>query len=176
MQNVFDNMGGALGAIFGILFYVLVVIAAISSAISLLEVLVAHFNDKAVASGKGDRRKSYSLLAALAVGLLCVLVCADGLGANGVWVPFQKLTLGNWNDCWLDLLDVVAEGLLMPLGALFMSIMYGWEIGPEVARDEVEVNGTHRFTMYPFFKVCVRYITPLLMLLVLYGQIKDFFL
>ena len=174
MQNVFDNMGGAIGSIFGVLFYALVVFAAISSSISLLEVLVAHFNDKAVAAGKGDKRKSYSLIAALAVAVLCVICCVDGLGSNGVWVPFQKFTIGAWNDCWLDFFDVISEGLLMPIGALFMSIMYGWEIGPEVAKEEIEEGG-HKFTAYPFFKFCVRYITPLLMLLVLYGQIHDFF-
>jgi NSS family neurotransmitter:Na+ symporter len=176
MQNVFDNMGGAIGAIFGILFYALVVFAAISSSISLLEVLVAHFNDKAIAAGKGDKRKSYSLIAALAVAVLTIICAVDGLGSNGI-APCDLFHIENvkaWNDCWLDLFDVVSEGLLMPIGALLMSIMYGWEIGPEVARDEIEEGG-HKFTAYPFFKFCVRYITPLLMLLVLYGQVHDFF-
>ena len=49
-----------LGALFGILFYLLVVFAAISSSISLLEVIVAHFCDKARDAGKGDKRKVYS--------------------------------------------------------------------------------------------------------------------
>ncbi|MBQ0037692.1 MAG: sodium-dependent transporter [Clostridiales bacterium] len=176
MQNVFDNMGGVIGAIFGILFYGLVVFAAISSSISLLEVLVAHFVDKAAAAGKGDKRKSYSLIVAIPVALLCILMCVDGLGSNGVWVPFQSFTIGAWNDCWLDFFDVLAEGILMPLGALLMSIMYGWEIGPDLVKEEIEVNGTHKFGANGFFKVCIRYITPLLMLLVLYGQIHDFFL
>ena len=67
MQNVFDNM--PLGSVFGILFYLLVVFAAISSSISLLEVIVAHFCDKAREKGKGDKRKAYSLIAAAAVGV-----------------------------------------------------------------------------------------------------------
>ena len=46
MQNVFDKMGPA-GPVFGILFYLLVFFAAISSSISMLEVIVAHFCDKA---------------------------------------------------------------------------------------------------------------------------------
>ena len=29
---------------------------------------------------------------------------------------------------------------------------------------------------YGFFKVCVKFITPLIMVLILYGQIKEFFL
>ncbi|MBD9224292.1 MAG: sodium-dependent transporter, partial [Clostridiales bacterium] len=79
MQNVFSRMG-ALGPIFGILFYLLVVFAAVSSSISLLEVIVAHFVDKARDEGKGDKRKAYTLIAAACVGLGCILVCADQLG------------------------------------------------------------------------------------------------
>ena len=58
----FSRMG-TVGPIFGIIFYLLVVFAAISSSISLLEVIVAHFVDKARAEGKGDKRKSYTLIA-----------------------------------------------------------------------------------------------------------------
>ena len=79
MQNVFSRMGG-MGPLFGILFYLLVVFAAISSSISLLEVIVAHFVDKARDAGKGDKRKVYTLIAAAAVSLGCILVCADALG------------------------------------------------------------------------------------------------
>ena len=75
MQNVFSRMGG-LGPIFGILFYLLVVFAAISSSISLLEAVVAHFVDKARDSGKGDKRKKYTLIAAVAVGVGIFLVIA----------------------------------------------------------------------------------------------------
>ena len=67
MQNVFSRMGG-MGPIFGILFYLLVVFAAISSSISLLEVIVAHFVDKARDEGKGDKRKAYTLIAAACRG------------------------------------------------------------------------------------------------------------
>ena len=70
MQNVFEKM--PMGALFGLLFYLLVVFAAISSSISLLEVIVAHFVDKAREAGKGDKRKTYSLVAALSCAALCM--------------------------------------------------------------------------------------------------------
>ena len=93
LQNVFDNMG-SIGAIFGIIFYVLVTLAAVSSSISLLEVIVTHFCDKAAAKGKGDKRKVYSVIAALAVAALCILVCLDGLGYSGYWVPGRVMVDG----------------------------------------------------------------------------------
>ena len=177
MQNVFSRMGG-LGPIFGILFYLLVVFAAISSSISLLEAVVAHFVDKARDSGKGDKRKKYTLIAAAAVGVGCILICADSLGGAD-FTPWKFLGLPEadirtWNDCWLDFFDMLSEGIMMPLGALLMSIMIGWELGPDVVKEECEQSG-HPMSGYGFFKVCIKFITPLCMILVLYGQIKEFF-
>ena len=175
MQNVFHNMG-AVGPIFGILFYLLVVFAAISSSISLLEVIVAHFVDKARAEGKGDKRKSYTLIAAVAVGLGCILVCADCLGTAGI-APADLLGIENpqtWAADWLDFWDMLSEGVMMPLGALLMSLMIGWEIGPEVVKEECEQQG-NKLPSYGFFKICTKVITPLCMLLILYGQLQSFF-
>ena len=177
MQNVFHSMG-TLGPIFGILFYLLVVFAAISSSISLLEVIVAHFCDKARDAGKGDKRKTYSLIAAVFVGLGCILICMDSLGGAGI-SPFNILgmdpeNLPMWSDCWLDFFDCISEGILMPLGALLMCLCIGWELGPKTVDDECCLEG-QSFKMKGFFNICVKFITPLCMILVLYGQIKDFF-
>ena len=176
MQNVFSRMG-ALGPIFGILFYLLVVFAAVSSSISLLEVIVAHFVDKARDEGKGDKRKTYTLIAAACVGLGCILVCADALGSTG-FAPGNLLgmtgELPTWAADWLDFWDMLSEGIMMPLGALLMSLMIGWEVGPEMVKAECEQSG-HAMGSYGFFKICVKFITPLCMILILYGQIKEFF-
>ena len=177
MQNVFNRMG-AIGPIFGILFYLLVVFAAVSSSISLLEVIVAHFVDKARDEGKGDKRKAYTLIAAACVGLGCILVCADQLGGAS-FTPWKLLNLPEtsirmWNDCWLDFFDMLSEGIMMPLGALLMSIMIGWEVGPEMVKEECEQSG-HPMGSYGFFKFCVKFITPLCMILILWGQLTDFF-
>ena len=176
MQNVFHKMD-AVGPIFGILFYLLVVFAAISSSISLLEVVVAHFVDKAREAGKGDKRKTYTLIAAVAVGVGSILVCADSLGNAGI-APWQLLGLesySGWNDCWLDFWDMLSEGIMMPLGALLMSLMIGWEIGPEVVKEECEATPGHKMGSYGFFKICCKVITPLCMLFILYGQVASFF-
>ena len=175
MQNVFDRMG-AVGPIFGILFYLLVVFAAISSSISLLEVIVAHFVDAAREKGKGDKRKTYSLIATAIISLLCILVCLDGLGSQGI-APADILGIAEpktWAADWLDFFDCISEGIFMPLGALLMSLMIGWEIGPDVVKEEAEQEG-NSFKSYGFFKFCVKFITPLCMILILWGQIQSFF-
>ena len=147
MQNVFDKMGPA-GPVFGILFYLLVFFAAISSSISMLEVIVAHFCDKAREKGKGDRRKLYSAIAVVICAALCALVCADGMGSNHI-SPAELLGLAGaklpgWSTSWLGLFDSVAEGLLMPLGALLMCLMISWELKPDTLRQEILLNGENR--------------------------------
>ena len=175
MQNVFDRMGGA-GPVFGILFYLLVVFAAISSSISLLEVIVAHFVDKARDAGKGDKRKKYTLIATVAVSAGCILVCADALGSTGI-SPADLLGITEpktWAADWLDFWDCVSEGIMMPLGALLMTFMVAYELGTEFVKNEVEQCG-NKFTMYKFYRFCIRYVAPLGLLMVLYGQVKSFF-
>ena len=174
-QNVFSRMGG-MGPLFGILFYLLVVFAAISSSISLLEVIVAHFVDKARDEGKGDKRKPYTLIAAAAVSLGCILVCADALG-NSNFSPADLFGIAEpkaWAADWLDFWDAISEGIMMPLGALLMTFMVAYEIGTDVVKNEIEQCG-NKFTAFKFYNVCVRYVAPLGLLLVLYGQIKQFF-
>ena len=175
MQNVFSRMGGA-GPIFGILFYLLVVFAAISSSISLLEVIVAHFVDKARDAGKGDKRKKYTLIATVAVSAGCILVCADALGSTGI-SPADLLGITEpktWAADWLDFWDCASEGIMMPLGALLMTFMVAYELGTEFVKNEVEQCG-NKFTMYKFYRFCIRYVAPLGLLMVLYGQVKSFF-
>ena len=106
-----------------------------------------------------------------------ILVCADSLGNAGI-APWQLLGLesySGWNDCWLDFWDMLSEGIMMPLGALLMSLMIGWEIGPEVVKEECEATPGHKMGSYGFFKICVKVITPLCMLFILYGQVASFF-
>jgi NSS family neurotransmitter:Na+ symporter len=103
------------------------------------------------------------------------IVAIDGLGANGMWVPFQNAfgIIGEFNDCWLDFMDTLSEGIAMPLGALLMSIMVGWEIKPRTLLDEI--NGGKKGKIDLFFSICMKFIVPLGMLLVLVGQIDTFF-
>ena len=102
---------------------------------------------------------------------------ANALGSTG-FAPGNLLgmtgDLPTWAADWLDFFDMLSEGIMMPLGALLMSLMIGWELGPDMVKNECEASG-HAMSGYGFFKVCVKFITPLIMVLVLYGQIKSFF-
>ena len=174
LQDVFHDMG-KLGGVFGIIFYLLVLIAAISSAISLMEVLAAHFIDKAAEKGKPVSRKKVVLWVSVVITILGALVAADGLGENKI-APFQllKINMNGWNDCWLDFFDCWSEGIMMPLGAMLMALMIGGEVGPDFMLDEIH-NGEHSPFFSKFYRFCVTYVVPGIMCLVLAGQLTDFF-
>jgi NSS family neurotransmitter:Na+ symporter len=174
LQDVFQAMG-TVGPLFGVVFYLLVLIAAISSAISLIEVVATYFMDRAAEKGKEGKRSKIVLIVCLAIMVEATLVAVDGLGSNGI-APFNLLGMENnisgWNDCWLDFMDFLSEGLAMPLGALLMSIMVGWEIKPKTLLEEIHHGGTTKLD--GFFTFCIKFIAPLGMLLILAGQLNDF--
>lgn len=172
LQNVFNSMGGV-GALFGVIFYLLVLIAAITSAISLIEVITTFFLDRAAQQGKKGNRPRIVLFVCLAILVEASVVAVDGLGSNGLWVPGQSLGIAGWNDCWLDFMDMLSEGLAMPLGALLMSVMIGWEIQPKTMLDEIHSGAGKGID--GFFSICMKLLAPLGMVLILSGQISDFF-
>ena len=109
----------------------------------------------------------------------------DGLGANGVWVPFKEAfasidpatgetIYAGWNDCWLDFMDAWSEGIAMPLGALLMSLMIGWEIKPKTILEEIEQEGVV-CKCKGFYIFCIKFVVPIAMLLILLGQLDTFF-
>ena len=174
LQDVFNAMGPT-GPIFGVLFYLLVILAAITSAIALLEVLATFLSDRAALKGHTPDRKKLVTIVCLVVFAEAALVAADGLGANGLWIPFNE-TGRNLGASWLDFMDFISEGVAMPLGALLMSIVIGWLVRPKLIRNEVEQEG-HKMSkgLYSFFVVCICAIAPLGMAFILYGQLQSFF-
>ena len=84
------------------------------------------------------------------------------------------LNVHGWNDCWLDLYDMVAEGILMPLGALVMTILIGWVLKPEVVQLECEQSGL-KYRAAGYFKLCFKFIVPVLLAFILFCQLIDFF-
>ena len=173
LQDVFNAMGPT-GPIFGVLFYLLVILAAITSAIALLEVLATFLSDRAALKGHTPDRKKLVTIVCLVVFAEATLVAADGLGSNGLWIPFHE-TGRNLGGSWLDFMDFISEGVAMPLGALLMSIWIGWFVGPKLVRDEVDLEG-HKMSgsRYGFFNFCIKFIVPVAMAFILYGMVADF--
>ena len=180
MQMVFDQMG-YIGNIMGFLFYALVFIAAISSSMSLLEVITSFKVDQNVEQGKAPGRKKYAIIAAILIFVFCLPVALDGLGsgvAGGATIDYPAAMLGidkqTWSGDWLDFYDMLSEGIMMPLGAMVMAFGIGWIWKLDMIAEECEESG-HKFWGHTFFNICYKFITPIGMAFVLYGQITSFF-
>ncbi len=175
LQDVFRSMG-ALGPVFGIIFYLLVVIAAVTSSISIIEIITTFYLDNAEAKGKTASRKKVTIITCVVVMALASIVAIDGMGGNGIWIPFQNSlgVIGSFNDCWVDFMDFWAEGIFMPLTALLMCIFIGYEYGVDRFGEEVALCG-NRFVSRGFFRVCCKVIAPAAMVLIFLGQIDSIF-
>ena len=182
MQTVFDNMG-SFGDVVGFLFYFLVFIAAITSSISILELLTTFQIDNNDAKGKPSNRKKIGLVYTLVVAVFGIPVALDALGSGNALIkaPFELLgiTAGGpgyamWNDCWLDLYDLFAEGIMMPLGTLVLSILIGWVWKTDIIKKECEECGKP-FIGFKFYDICFKFIVPAFMIFILIAQMMDFF-
>lgn len=162
LQTVFNSMG-SLGPLFGFIFYGLVFIAAITSSISLLEGLTAVAMDRAVEKGKNPDRKRLATILGISIAITASLVSIDGLGANGLPQFFGQST-------WLDSIDLISEGILMPLGACYCAIV----IPTQLVDDEVTLNG-NKFVTRRFYDFCIKFVAPVMMVMVLLGQLDGFF-
>ena len=173
LQDVFHNMG-PIGGVFGTIFYILVLIAAVSSAISLIEVIVTMFSDRNTLKGKSSDRNMITILVCTVITVVACLVAADGLGSNGIApADMFKLEVAGWNDCWLDFMDCWSEGLAMPIGAMIMSLIIGWEKGADSLYDEIEKG--YSGNVHTFYRICIKYIVPVVMCFISAGSIGDFF-
>ena len=174
LQDVFHDMG-TIGGVFGLIFYILVLIAAISSAISLIEAISVTFIDRASAKGHEAKRPKVLAIVCVIITILACLVAADGLGSNG-FAPkdiFHIDSSADWCADWLDFMDTWSEGIAMPLGAMLMSIMIGWQIKPKALFDEIDSG--YNGKIHGFYSFCIKIVCPLVMLFILLVQISTFF-
>ena len=133
--------------------------------------MATHFIDKRVEAGKSPERTKVTLWVSALILIEAVLVAVDGLGASGV---FKFWGDQNWNDCFLDFMDCWSEGIAMPLGAMLMSLMIGWELKPNYVLDEIHSGENSKF-FDVFYKVCIMFVAPIVMAFVLAGQLQSFF-
>lgn len=163
LPNVFQTVFGSmpvLAYVFSLLFYLLLVMAALTSSISMLEMAAAYFHEQLGVS----RPKS-----ALGVSLVCLV-----LGT------FCSLSFGNWSDVTLfglgffDLFDFLVAKFMMPIGSFLMCIFVGWIVDEKIVKSELTNEGTIRTWLYPVWRFIVRYVAPVLILLIFINELGWF--
>lgn len=159
LPKVFEAMGFA-GNIMGTLFFAMVLFAAITSSVSIMEAVVSSFMDEFHLT-----RKKAAGLETIIAGVVAVIVC---LGYNLFYFDF-KLPNGS-NAQILDIMDYISNNLFMPLVAIATCILIGWVLGPKTIIDEVEKDGS-RMGRKGLYKIMIRFIAPILLVLILLKSI-----
>jgi len=155
LPKTFSSMGVA-GNVVGTLFFAMVLFAALTSSVSILEAVVSSIMDKFTIS-----RTKAVVIETLAALVLGVIVC---FGYNLLYFEF-KLPNGSTAQV-LDIMDYVSNNILMPVLAIGTCILIGWVAKPEMIISEATKNG-EKFERKTLFVVMVKFVAPLLLLLLL---------
>lgn len=158
MPQVFASFPG--GQIVGFIFFVLVLFAAATSAVSLLETNVHTLMQEL----KINRIKALSicLLEVFIIGLVTVL----GYSVLSFVKPFSFISAFANKDI-LDTLDFISNSILMPVGAIFTTLLVIAIIGLKKFCDEIKTPGKpwYREWIYRFCMVVV--VIPCLLIVLL---------
>ena len=150
LPNIFNQMPA--GYYFSILFFSLLVIAALTSSISVLEVVVAFLTEQL----NWHRRKA-TLIAATVItftGIICTM-------SQGPWENIRLFGLNVF-----EILDWTSANLLLPLGGFFIVIFVGWFLSRDMVKNEITNNGTVRSVLFNAYIFIVRYVAPIVILII----------
>jgi len=157
MPQVFANFAG--GRICGVIFFTLVFFAAITSAISLLET-----NVQSISQELGMSREKATVIGAaeiLVVGIITIL----GYSIFSNFHPLAFIEQYRGMDI-LDTLDFISNSVLMPIAAMFTTVLVVGVIGLERICGEISGGKKWRRQFAYQFCMCI-IIVPCLLLILL---------
>jgi NSS family neurotransmitter:Na+ symporter len=73
----------------------------------------------------------------------------------------------------LDVMDFVSNNLLMPLVGLLTCLFVGYWIGPRFVKDEIEATPSTRFKGEKLFRIMIRYVAPVFLLVILVSSVLN---
>lgn len=152
LPAVFEKM--TFGIIFGIMFFILVLFAALTSSISLLEVSTSLLVDQF----KMKREK--------AVIILTVLLFLLGIPSS--------LSMGSWADLkiffgmnFFDFLIYLTDNVFLPVSGLLTCIFVGYVWKKTDIYNQVTNNGTITFKLFKAWFGVLRYLAPVILVVIL---------
>lgn len=152
LPEMFHNVGGIIGLLMGITFFILLGLAALTSSISLLEVPVSYVIDE-----HGIKRKKAAWIVGGLVGIIGVFVSYD-------------LRL-------IDLFVNIFNEIGLPLGGLMICIFlaYFWKTENALLELKDGYKNLENGKFSPIWIILVKYVSPVLIALVLITTIWNIF-
>lgn len=158
LPKVFGAMGG-IGTVVGIIFFVTVFFAALTSSVSILEAIVSSAMDKF-----GYSRKKSTIIITIITLIIGLAVC---FGYNIFYFEAVLPNTPDGSNCQiLDILDYISNYCLMPIVSIATCILVGWMMKPKYVIDEITLGGV-KFGRAKLYIIMVKYVTPVLLLLLL---------
>ncbi len=164
LPEVFAGFTG--GKIFGLVFFLLLFLAALTSAISILESCVAFLTEEFHMS-----RLKASILLAVPMSLLSAGYSLSQSETRGINLPWFDFTNGFQMLPMNAVMEKFTDNLMIPVGALCFCIFVGWSWKTRQAVQEIENDGTKPFALRGIWSVIIKYIAPVVILLILFFTI-----
>jgi len=135
-----------LNQLFGALFFLVLIVAGISSMISLTEAFSCSICDKF-----SIRRKKAT-----------TIICSIGLLGSIVFTTRAGIYI-------LDIVDHFINNYALILGGVVECVLIGWLFKSQVMRRHVNQSGGVR--LLPLWDICIRFITPIILLIIVGGAL-----
>ncbi|WP_243290731.1 sodium-dependent transporter [Bacillus sp. FJAT-47783] len=150
LPTVFNQM--PLGTFFLSAFLLLFLFATLTSAFSMLEIIVASLS-------KGDekKRKSFSII----MGLIIFVVGVPSALSFGVLSHIQL-----FDKIIFDMADFLVSNILMPLGALLITIFVSFKIPKKLLLEELKTGSNISYTLFILWYGLIRYLAPITIIIV----------
>jgi NSS family neurotransmitter:Na+ symporter len=160
LPTAFVDMPG--GAVFGALFFLLLAFAAVTSIIAIIEPIVAYAEDRWHMS----RKLGCAVFGVLgwAIGVATVL-------SFNVWSDVTPLAMFSAFEgkTIFNLIDYFTANILMPVGAILISLFVGWRMKPELL--EGDLSFYHPW-LYKTWLWSIRVVVPLAILGILVSGLR----
>ena len=148
---VFEQL--PMGGVFLIIFFILLLFATVTSAIALLEVVVSIGIGKKTA---GRRRASW---------IFAALIFLLGIPSALSYGVMSDFTIMGKN--FFDFADYITSSILMPIGALFISLFAGFHYSKKISQQELNSSPI----IFNIWLMIVRYLAPVAILIILIRSI-----
>ncbi|MGN0915396.1 MAG: sodium-dependent transporter [Succinivibrio sp.] len=138
-------------------FYLILLFAALTSTIFLHEVATAYIAERTTLS----RKRAATVVSVSAFLIGCIASLSMG--------PLEFIKIFGMNI--FDFLDYVTAKLILPLTGLGAALFVGWKMTPKQLLTELTSFGTVKFMWLAPFMILVRYVIPVLILIIMITQL-----
>lgn len=149
LPSIFNQL--PFGTLFFVIFLLLFLFAALTSSFSMLEATVAPIMSSGV-----SRKKASTWM-----GILIMIMAVPSALSFGVWNDIHIFGL-----TFFEFADYLVSNIILPIGALFISIFVGYRLPRQLLQDEFTASSHFGKKMFIIWLFIIKYIAPIAIIFV----------